>query len=135
MARTKLPRSICRACGKVLVRREARYCNNQCQNDYEYHHYIQCWLAGDQDGNTGGYHISKHIRRYMLEQAGNQCEKCGWSKINEHTGKVPLTVSHINGNWQDSRRENLEVLCPNCHSLTETYCARNKGNGRPRYKR
>ena len=57
-------------------------------------------------------------------------EKCGWSKVNTSTGKIPLTVNHIDGNHRNNRPENLELICPSCHSLTPNYGALNKGNGR-----
>lgn len=50
----------------------------------------------------------------------NKCESCG---ITEWMGKViTLQLHHINGNHSDNRLENLQILCPNCHSLTENYC-------------
>jgi hypothetical protein len=134
MPKQKKPRGNCLSCGRTLTRLSKRYCDNQCQNDHEYSEYIRRWLVGEEDGNRGGYHISYYVRRYMIDLASHRCQKCGWCEINPYTHKMPLTISHINGNWRDSRRVNLEVLCPNCHSLTETYCALNKGNGRPRYK-
>ncbi len=40
---------------------------------------------------------------------------------------VILQLEHINGNNRDNRIENLCLLCPNCHSQTETYAGRNVG--------
>ncbi|WP_442911559.1 HNH endonuclease [Lachnospira sp.] len=34
---------------------------------------------------------------------------------------MPLELHHINGIHKDNRLENLQILCPNCHALTENY--------------
>lgn len=39
---------------------------------------------------------------------------------------ISLQLDHINGINNDHRLENLRLLCPNCHSQTDTYCGRNK---------
>jgi predicted HNH restriction endonuclease len=94
----------------------------------KYADYIPLWKAGLVSGNRGIIHIdvSANVRRYLLERCGNTCEECGWGAINPFTGKVTLEVHHIDGDYQNSREENLKVLCPNCHSLTYNYRARNK---------
>jgi hypothetical protein len=58
----------------------------------------------------------------------DRCELCG---IDEWRG-APLSIQlhHVNGDGQDNRLENLELLCPNCHSQTDTYGGRN-GHRRP----
>lgn len=41
---------------------------------------------------------------------------------------IALELEHINGCRTDNRRENLTLLCPNCHAQTSTYRGKNKKN-------
>jgi len=50
----------------------------------------------------------------------NKCEECGLTEWNSK--KISLHLDHKNGDNMDNRIENLRILCPNCHSQTETYC-------------
>jgi hypothetical protein len=64
-------------------------------------------------------------RRVVLEQKGC-CNKCGLDKWLEQP--IILELEHKNGNHYDNSRENVEAICPNCHSLTDTWRGRNKKN-------
>lgn len=90
---------------------------------------VQRWINGEISGVKRGCRLITCVRSFLLERAGHKCQKCGWNKINECTGKSPLEINHIDGNSNNNRPENLEVICPNCHSLTSTWKALNKGNG------
>ena len=70
-----------------------------------------------------GTHPSLAKRRFY-KRTPHVCEHCGLGPI--WNGK-PLRhhIDHRNGDTSDNRWENLCKLCPNCHSQTETYCAKN----------
>ena len=72
--------------------------------------------------NGTGWH-SIHIKAKILEfeLLINQCSICGIKPI-WNGKKLVLHLHHINGDSKDNRLDNLEFLCPNCHSQTETYC-------------
>jgi len=72
----------------------------------------------------------KTIKRYLIHKFGNKCMECGWDKINPITGNVPIQLDHVDGNSENNNLNNLKLLCPNCHSLTPTFGALNKGRGR-----
>lgn len=75
----------------------------------------------DADFDTLKYEARR--KRIILEQ-DNKCNHCG---ISDWFGKpLSLEIDHINGISDDNRRENLEAICPNCHSVTDTWRGRNK---------
>ena len=62
-------------------------------------------------------------KRVIIEQKG-KCNKCG---VAEWMGSpIPFELEHIDGNNKNHERGNLEALCPNCHSITDTWRGRNK---------
>lgn len=79
------------------------------------------------DGKHPQYQTGK--LRVRLIQEGikhHKCESCG---IEEWMGsKISLELDHINGIRTDHRLDNLRILCPNCHSQTPTYRAKNIKN-------
>lgn len=66
--------------------------------------------------------VRKRIMRDNL--IAYQCDECGLSKWKGK--KLSLHLDHIDGNAWNHELSNLRFLCPNCHSLTETYTGKNK---------
>lgn len=65
-----------------------------------------------------------------LVNGGYKEYKCEGCKTTEWMGKpLRLQVHHINGDHYDNRIENIQILCPNCHSQTDTYARNNVING------
>jgi hypothetical protein len=136
MPRAKKPRASCLNCDKEVRHVTGKFCSNKCQGDWFYQSFIVRWKAGLEKGIRGqDLAVSNHIRRYLMEKYHGRCAECGWHKRNPVTGKVPLTINHINGDCTNNREENLTLLCPNCHSLTPNYGALNKGSGRWRRRK
>jgi hypothetical protein len=117
----------CPHCGKLVSSRKI-YCDNKCQAEFQNQRKLKAWLAGEIEINT--VNVSKTLKNYLLEQCGHKCSKCGWCEVNPTTGKIPLEVNHIDGNSSNNTPSNMEVLCPNCHSLTPTFRNLNRGKGR-----
>lgn len=132
-----LVNGVCLNCGKEFHKKQngTKYCCQKCQQEYQHKKYIERWKNGEENGMSGEYGISKHIRNYLLEKHNNKCEKCGWGEENPHTHTIPLEIHHIDGDYTNNKEKNLQVLCPNCHSLTETHKSHNKKGrvGRKKY--
>ena len=54
----------------------------------------------------------------------NVCSECGIFQWNKKT--LVLHLDHKDGNRHNHKLSNVRLLCPNCHSQTETYCGKNK---------
>lgn len=63
---------------------------------------------------------------WLLKERGWKCERC--NKETWMGDKIPLELDHIDGNPANSLKENLRLLCPNCHSQMPTHAGRNIGN-------
>jgi hypothetical protein len=70
---------------------------------------------------------SSKLRRRLIKEGlkAATCEGCKGSSWLGHP--MPLELDHINGDRSDNRIENLRLLCPNCHALTDSYRGRNIG--------
>jgi hypothetical protein len=135
MPMPRKPRAQCLNCGKEVAQPGYKFCTNTCQLEHQYQAYITRWKNGLESGNIShgrNTQISWHVRRYLKAKYGTRCTRCGWSERNPYTGRVPITIEHIDGNPYNSSEQNLTLLCPNCHSLTATYGYLNRGNGRHR---
>ena len=113
----------CLNCNKEIPNRN-KYCNNTCQGEYE----RKIIFESIENGNTSLY--IDNYRKYLISKYGEKCMECSWDQRNPITKNVPIQLEHIDGNSDNNSLDNLKLLCPNCHSLTPTFGALNKGNGR-----
>lgn len=79
-------------------------------------------LGSPQDGRIPG----ARLRRELLRIGASEC--CAMCSTGTDWNNKPLRleIDHKNGDWWDNRPENLRFLCPNCHSVTDTYRGRKR---------
>lgn len=73
-------------------------------------------------------YLNTHTLKRRLLKEGlkfNKCEICDLESEWNHKPLI-MQLDHINGTSNDNRIENLRMICPNCHSQTETFCGKNK---------
>ena len=64
----------------------------------------------------------------IINLRGRKCECCGFT---EWLGKpINLEIHHIDGDHNNNELENIQLLCPNCHSYTDNYCGKNMNTGK-----
>jgi DNA-binding transcriptional ArsR family regulator len=67
-------------------------------------------------------HLKKRLYDAGLKEP--RCERCG---LEEWLGEpLSMALHHVNGDGSDNRLENLQILCPNCHSQTDNFSGRNR---------
>lgn len=101
----------CLNCNKITTN---KYCSSKCQQEYRWKEKIKLIEEGYM------FFSPKTYKKYLIEKHGEKCMKCGWNERHPITGKVPIELEHKDGNSENNNLNNLELLCPNCHSLTLT---------------
>lgn len=99
-----------------------KFCSVECFGRYQWE-FVS--IPKIEQGLGGNY------KRYLKEKRGDKCSEC--SQENSWNNKpLMLQLDHIDGNSDNNDLSNLRLLCPNCHSQTETYGNAGKGS---RYKK
>lgn len=107
----------CLNCGDECKKNASKFCSKECHIEYK--------MLSAISNSTASH---KTTKKYLLAKFGNICNICGITEWNNKIIKMEL--EHINGNSEDNTLDNVCLICPNCHSQTDTYKAKNIGNGR-----
>lgn len=79
----------------------------------------QGWNKNQQLKEWSNYTRVSHLKPHLISLRGHKCENCGNS---EWCGKpIKLEVHHIDGDRTNNNINNLQLLCPNCHSITPNW--------------
>lgn len=126
---TKGEEIICKECGKIFKSKnnKRKFCSNECCTKYQKNEYLKKWNNGELALNPNSK-LPLRIRLFLFEKTHYKCEECGYEGYNKVTNNTILQIHHIDGNSGNNTIENLKVLCPNCHAMTENYMALNKGH-------
>lgn len=115
----------CIECGKDCLWGRSKinkYCDSVCQQNYIWKNVTVPRIeSGEATSNS-----AKTLKKYLIEKVGELCSDCG---IGGRWNEKPLILQldHIDGNSDNNFVSNLRLLCPNCHSQTDTFGS--KGNG------
>ena len=87
-------------------------------------------MEGDLSVATGANGEAKRfVKATLVEMRGDCCEVCGFAERHSD-GQSIIQMDHIDGDPTNHLIDNLRLLCPNHHALTENYGMRNAGKGR-----
>jgi len=59
----------------------------------------------------------------LVQLRGHKCENCGTETWLDNP--IPLEIHHLDGDRLNNSLENLQLLCPNCHALTDNFKGKN----------
>jgi len=65
----------------------------------------------------GSYKLKNKLYKHGLKS--NKCKICGISEWNQN--KISCELHHKDGNKYNHSLDNLQILCPNCHSQTDNF--------------
>lgn len=100
-----------------------KYCNNICQANFQLEHdTLPKFYEGKISNRRTLHRILKYLHGYI-------CMLCDNTGVHNEQ-PLALQLDHVDGDAGNNIPINIRLLCPNCHSQTETFSAKNKGNGR-----
>ena len=122
-SRRKKRRMECMNCNGEINIWQKKFCSVDCGLEYDWNQKIK---KAQETGVTTRSPFSS--KKLILKMRGHKCEVCkreDWEGV-----PIPLVLDHINGDCNDWRLDNLQLVCGNCDMLLPTYKSKNKNSGR-----
>lgn len=84
----------------------------------------QAWTKEKQLKDYSDYTKNGQLRKHLIKLRNHTCENCN---LTEWLGSpIPLELHHIDGERTNNNLTNLQILCSNCHALTDNWRNRKK---------
>ena len=109
----------CLNCEAELKGSQTKFCSILCSGEYLYRTTSVPKILKGKCYTVGA------VKRYLKETRGDFCEICKAPSVHNNLPLV-LQLDHIDGNSDNNNLNNLRLLCPNCHTQTETFATRQK---------
>jgi hypothetical protein len=116
----------CLFCGVKLDESRRKFCSRTHATAYKLK--INFEAIGQDINPFKDLSNNSSIKRLLIKIRSHKCEICATKKWLEKP--VPLVLDHIDGNSENSKPSNLQLVCGNCNMLLPTFGSRNRGNGR-----
>ena len=117
-------RKPCRGCG--VETDNQIYCSDLCKRTHRTKLLFEKIDRGEY--NVKPYGGNETLKKYLISRRGKRCEVCKNEVWMER--EIPLTSHHIDGNANNNRPENLQLLCGNCHGQTPNFGSKNRNSAR-----
>lgn len=117
----------CKNCGEEFkfnpINKRGVYCTIPCRVEHTRKELDKLIRAGKAGAGA--------LKKFIIRTRGNKCEACGCPP--KWNGKpLTLQLDHKDGDSENNKPKNVQLLCPNCHTQTPTYGSKGVGN---RYKK
>lgn len=122
----------CPNCNKLFKKNQRKFCSRKCSNLFIFNTNYNLWSESKLPKNKSNGSKSI-IKKYILLENEYKCFQCGINQYNNK--KLTLELDHIDGDGTNDNKNNVRLLCPNCHGLTPTFKGKNIGNGKREWRK
>lgn len=79
----------------------------------------KAWNKGERLKDWSNYSRAVNCKKHLIKIRGNKCEEC---QLDKWRGElIKLEIHHKDGDKTNNDENNLQLVCPNCHSFTKTW--------------